>query len=204
MTKTYAIAGFFLQLVACGSSGAPSSLADGGAGAPGASPPTVEADGSIPPASADAAIPIASDAGSPPVAACDVGACASLSGVVKRTATAPQHGGKGAVYVAIFDGNPVTDATHAVVVARTLLPNEDMSAASAEVAYRVDGVPVRPAPYQVIAFLDDADAVSASNPQPASGDLISLDLSGGISGVPVTLSNPGDAPLDLPLNAAMP
>ena len=138
------------------------------------------------------------------VVGCDAGGCASLVGFVQRTTTQPAHGGIGSVYVAVFDGNPVTDSASAVVVARTLLPNEDLSAENAQVAYRIDDVPVQSTAYQVIAFLDDANAVSASDPAPASGDLISLDLSGGISGIPLTVSQPGQITLDLPLNAQTP
>ena len=141
---------------------------------------------------------------SPPSVSDDGGASASLVGSVKRTSTQPAHGGKGAVYVAVFQGNPVTNASGAKMIARTLLSNQDLSSAGAQVAYRIDSIPLASAPYEVIAFLDDANAVSAANPQPASGDLISLQLSGGISGVPVTLADPGLTSLDLPLNALMP
>ena len=127
-----------------------------------------------------------------------------MSGVVQRTATKPTHGGKGSVYVAIFDGNPITSQATAKIVGRALLPGEDLTSDTAQVAYRVDGVPVRAAAYQVIAFLDDANAVTASNPAPASGDLVSLDLSAGFAGVAVTVAIPGDVTLNLPLNVAMP
>lgn len=136
--------------------------------------------------------------------ACDSGACASVVGFVLRTATKPKHGGKGPIYVALFDGNPILDASHAVVVARTLLPSTDFSADDAKVPYRVDGVPVRAAAYQAIAFLDDANAVTPNNPQPGSGDLISLSLSGTIGGIPLVVAAEGEASLDLPLNAALP
>jgi hypothetical protein len=196
-----------LALLACSASSAPiSSAGDGGppqGSAPSTPAPAPDASASPPTPLDAAAAPTPVDAAASS-SSCDGSSCASLSGLVKRTSTAPLHGGKGSVYVAIFDGNPVTDATHAVVVARTLIANTDLSASGAQVAYRVDDVPVRAAAYQVIAFLDDGNAVSASNPQPASGDLISLQLSGGISGVPVTLASPGDDSLDLPLNAAMP
>jgi hypothetical protein len=123
---------------------------------------------------------------------------------VKRTSTQPKHGGKGTVYVAVFDGNPVTDASHATAVARAYFANQDLSTDGAQVPYRVDGVPVRATAFQVIAFLDDANAVTPSSPQPQSGDLITLQIAGGISGIPVTPSKPGDLTLDLSLNAAMP
>jgi hypothetical protein len=125
-------------------------------------------------------------------------------GYVKRTTTKPTHGGKGAVYVALFDGNPITGASTATIVGRALLTNQDLTSDTAQVAYRIDGVPARAQAYQVIAFLDDANAVTASNPRPASGDLVSLDLSAGFGGVPVTVAGSADVSLDLPLNVAMP
>jgi hypothetical protein len=196
-----------LLLTACGSSLPPTAADDGGApsvGPPSEAPPANDAGaGGASAADGSTGTGAPRDAG-PLGASCDASGCASLVGLVKRTSTQPQHGGKGSVYVAVFDGNPVTDASHAIVVARTLIANADLSADTAQVAYRVDDVPVRAAAYQVIAFLDDANAVSAANPAPASGDLISLQLAGGISGIPVTLTKPGDDPLDLPLNAAMP
>jgi hypothetical protein len=190
---------------ACSSSAdsPPSTASDAGTSSAAPSPSSPVTGNSPSPTGGDA------DAGAPVADAsvlsnCDASACGSLVGFVQRTSTAPTHGGKGNVYVAVFDGDPVTNAATAVMVARSLLPNEDLSAATAQVAYRVDGIPFSATPYQVIAFLDDADAVSASSPQPASGDLISLQISNGISGVPATISSAGDVTLDLPLNAVMP
>ena len=152
----------------------------------------------------DAAPSAPSSDASPPSITDDGGASASLVGSVKRTSTQPAHGGKGTVYVAVFQGNPVTNASGAKMIARTLLSNQDLSSAGAQVAYRIDSIPPASAPYEVIAFLDDANSVSSTNPQPGSGDLISLQLSGGISGIPVTLAGAGVTSLDLPLNALMP
>jgi hypothetical protein len=200
-----------LLLSACSSSSAPPSNGGGGddVGAPDASsrgpvvdgaaltPAPVDASSGAPDAARDSG---GADTGGP----CSAASCAALVGHVKRTSTKPQHGGVGSVYVAVFDGNPVTDASHATVIARTLLAQVDLSADGAEVAYRVDGVPPRAQAYQVIAFLDDGGAVSSASPQPAAGDLISLQLAGSIEGVPITLAAAGDVTLDLPLNAVMP
>jgi hypothetical protein len=177
------------------------SQADSGAGAipTGGQPPAPDASA----VGSGAGTPVDASA-APPPPACDAGTCASVTGLVQRTAsTKPTHGGKGTVYVAIFDGNPITNSS-AAMVGRALLPNEDMSSDTAQVAYRVDGVPARAQPYQAIAFLDDANTVTAQNPKPGSGDLVSLDLSSGFSGVPVTVPGPGDVTLDLPLNVTMP
>ncbi|HEY2516066.1 MAG TPA: hypothetical protein VGI39_34580 [Polyangiaceae bacterium] len=191
-------------LSACSSSSTLTALDDGGGPAPGVTPDATMAGGGSVQNSDDSGAPApAMDASQPP-SSCDASACASLVGAVKRTATQPAHGGKGAVYVAVFEGNPVTDAAGAKVIVRTLLTDQDLSSAGASVAYRIDGIPTASAPYQVIAFLDDAQAVSTTKPQPASGDLISLQLTGGISGIPVTLADGGVTTLDLPLNALMP
>jgi hypothetical protein len=145
-------------------------------------------------------------ASSDAAASCEASAgCGSLGGEVQRTSTAPSHGGKGPVYVAVFVGNPILDSKSATLIARTLLSNVDLSAAGAQVAYRIDGIPVSATPYDVVAFLDDANAVTPSNPTPASGDLVSL-YSGGstLSGYPVTIASTATASLNLPLNTAMP
>lgn len=149
------------------------------------------------------------DAGTTPIdsgtlSPCDASACASLVGkVMRKAATKPQHGGVGDVYVAVFDGNPITDAQNAKVVARTLLTNVDLTQDTAQVAYRVDGIPARAQGYQVIAFLDDDRNASAQSPGPSKGDLVTIDLAG-FSGIKLTVATPGDTTLDLPLNAALP
>ena len=226
MNRSAAIA-LLLLLAACSSSSAPStggagttatgssggggSASSGGGGSSGGSPSGSgsgssggSSSGGVATPGDDAGVAAGDDGGTTGAGACDASACGSIAGFVQRTSTAPTHGGKGAVYIAVFDGNPITSQATATVVARQLLPGEDMTSATAQVAYRVDGVPVRAQGYQVIAFLDDANAVTASNPKPASGDLVSIDTSAGFGGVPVSVTSAGVVSLNLQLNVAMP
>ena len=196
-------------LTACGSdaqSGRGEQATDGGGGG-GADSSVAAPDGSSPSGSdASTANDAAQggDAGGMPGATCDGATCASLVGrVVRKATTKPQHGGIGNVYVAVFDGNPITDMNNAHVVGRVIVANADLSADTASVAYRVDGVPTRAAEYQVIAFLDDDHDATAQSPAPNKGDLASIDLAG-FGGIKVTLAHAGDTSLDLPLNAALP
>lgn len=138
---------------------------------------------------------VATDSGS-------VASVAKLVGKVSRTAAAkPQHGGKGNVYLAVFDHDPVGDRTNAKVVGQAILPSVDFTADTASVAYEVDGLPPRSAAYYVIAFLDDDGNASSTGPSPSKGDLVSLD---GISAPKVVLASAKSVTLDLPLTTAMP
>lgn len=138
--------------------------------------------------------------------ACNKGPCGALVGNVLRVAaTKPSAGGKGNVYVAVFDGNPILDPDNAVAVGRAIVENVDMTADDAKVAYRVDKLPVRDAPYQVVAFLDDNNnATSGERPGPDKGDLVSLQIDPEFSGVKAIVSSASDVKLDIPLNAALP
>ena len=121
--------------------------------------------------------------------------------MLRKPLTKPQNGGKGIVYVALFDRDPVTDRTNAKVVGRVIVPDVDMTADTASVAYSIGGIPPRAEPYFVIAFLDDNHNAVTTNPGPDKGDLVSLD---GIAAPKVTVAKPGKTTLDIPLNAAMP
>lgn len=135
--------------------------------------------------------------------AVDVGASAAkLVGKVSRTAAAkPQHGGKGKVYLAVFDHDPVGDRANAKVVGQAILPSVDFNPDTASVAYEIDGLPPRSAAYYVIAFLDDDANASSTGPSPSKGDLVSLD---GITAPKVVLASAKSVTLDLPLTTAMP
>jgi hypothetical protein len=129
-------------------------------------------------------------------------ACATLKGKVMRKAlTKPQHGGKGNVYVAVFDHDPVIDRMNAKLVGQALIMDADMTADTASVDYAVKDITPRADPYFVIAFLDDNHNASTASPGPDKGDLVSLE---GLSSPKVTLATPTVATLDLALSAALP
>lgn len=147
---------------------------------------------------ADAAT-VAEDVAPPPP--CAAG-CATLSGKVMRKAlTKPQNGGKGSVYVAVFDKDPVVDRAGAKLVGKAVVENADMTADTASVPYAIAELTPRPSPYFVVAFLDDNKNASGTAPGPDKGDLVSLD---GISAPKVTLAAAGTVTLDLSLNAVLP
>ena len=136
----------------------------------------------------------------------DAKACGALTGVVKRTSTKPKNGGKGALYLAVFRGSPITDEKSAVVVARQVIRSVDLSADGAQVSYRLQGIPVAAdEDYEVIAFLDDNGTATDASPVPDKGDLCSLQISGaGVSGVRARIPTAGDVALDIRLNVVMP
>lgn len=167
-----------------------------------ATPSMTDASGADAADAADAApgadASVAMESGAPTCGA----ACAKLVGKVSRVAaTKPQHGGKGKVYLAVFDHDPVGDRANAKVVGQALLPTVDFTADNASIAYQVDGLTPRAAAYYVIAFLDDDGNASSTGPAPSKGDLVSLD---GISAPKVVIANPAAVTLDLPLSTAMP
>lgn len=125
---------------------------------------------------------------------------AKLSGTISRTAT-PKAGGKGPLYVAVFEGNPVVDSKNAVLVAQTVVTDADLSAPDAKVSYRIEGIAPSARERQVLAFLDDNRTARPPAPGPDAGDLVTLD---GIGGIKVTLSMEKEVPLNLVLNAVIP
>lgn len=178
-----------MLLVGCGSSDAAGTDTAADAGAP----PTVDS-GTAP----------TTDAGSPSTPATDAGSTggATLTGLVKRVATTqPSAGGKGNVYVAVFDNDPVTNRQNARAVGNALITDADMSSATASVAYTVTNLPPRSQQYFVIAFLDDNKNAPANAPAPDRGDLVSMD---GFSAPKVTLSSAASVTLDLNLTMALP
>lgn len=162
------------------------------AGCQDAKPPSEEASDGIDMASA-ADLAGESDLGPP-------GPSTSLSGTIRRTAT-PKAGGKGPLYVAVFDGNPVVDSKNAVLVSQTLIPDVDFSLADAQVTYRILGIPISAKERQVLAFLDDNRTAKPPNPGPDVGDLVTLD---GFGGIKVKLPTEQDVTLNLVLNAVIP
>jgi hypothetical protein len=196
------------MLVGCGSdaqSGRESGANDGGSvdaasGAADGGAPSIADASSVLEATVDVGVGV----GDASAASCDASSCASHGGqVVRKATTKPQHGGIGNVYVAVFDGNPITDMAHARVVGRVIVADADLSSDTASVAYRVDGIPARATEYQVIAFLDDDHDATAQSPAPNKGDLASIDLAG-FGGIKIVIAGAGDTSLDLPLNAALP
>lgn len=125
---------------------------------------------------------------------------AGLSGVVSRTAM-PKAGGKGPLYIAVFEGNPVTDSKSAVVVGQTVIAEADLAAADARVSYKIEGIAPSPKERQVLAFLDDNRTARLPGPAPDAGDLLTLE---GLGGIKVTLPTATTVKLDLVLNAVLP
>jgi hypothetical protein len=127
----------------------------------------------------------------------------ALFGHVRRSAM-PAAGGVGDLYIAVFDGDPVSNRASAQNVANTRIPGADLRDASATIAYRVEAIPPRPQPYFVVAFLDDNHTVSATDPDlagPDRGDLISIM---GLSAPMVAVPDPREVALDLDLNFNLP
>src|SRR4051812_29489933 len=65
---------------------------------------------------------------------------ARLTGAITRTAQ-PMGDATGAIYVALFDKDPVANQSTAMVVARALIDHANLAAAGASVAYELDDVP---------------------------------------------------------------
>ena len=126
---------------------------------------------------------------------------ATLHGVVTRSGT-PAVDGIGGLYIALFDMDPVVAMDEASVVGSAFVPDVDMSAAGASIAYEMADIPPRAEPYFVIAFLDDNDSVTdPTAAAPDRGDLISLD---GFAAPQVTLSEPTRVELDIDLTENLP
>lgn len=163
---------------------------------------------------ADAAPPVTADAGTTPTTpGADAGSTtvsdagtttggATLTGKVKRVATTnPSAGGKGPIYVAVFDSDPVTNRQNARSVGNALIADADMSSATAAVDYTITNLPPRSQQYFVIAFLDDNKNATTAAPAPDRGDLVSMD---GFSAPKVTLATATSVTLDLNLTMALP
>ncbi|UJR81559.1 hypothetical protein [Sandaracinus amylolyticus] len=154
-------------------------------------------DSGAPRPAADSGAPLVEDAGTPPEGE------GSLMGVVTRSAM-PMAGGRGHLYIAIFDRDPVLDRDGATVVANGLVMDADMSASGARIVYSVLGIPPRAEPYYVVAFLDDNGNADTSDPRragPDRGDLVSLM---GLSSPQVTVSSATVVARDIDLNASLP
>jgi len=181
---------FGILLVGCGSTDAASTGTTGDAG----TSPAVDS-GTTPTADAGSTT-VTTDAGSSATGG------ATLTGLVKRVATTqPNAGGKGNVYVAVFDSDPVVNRQNARSVGNALVADADMSSATASVRYTITNLPPRSQHYFVIAFLDDNKNAPAGAPAPDRGDLVSMD---GFSAPKVTLSSSTSVTLDLNLTMAMP
>jgi len=129
-------------------------------------------------------------------------AAGRLEGVVTRTAE-PRAGGIGHLYIAVFDRDPVTNRDSAVVVARTLIENADMSDDAAEIPYSVEEVPPRAEPYFVTAFLDD-DGDAGMDPETAGPDMGDLVVLEGLGSPQVTVSSAETVSFDIVLNTNLP
>jgi hypothetical protein len=138
-----------------------------------------------------------------PTADCSAG-CATLVGNVFRQNAKPTHGGKGTLYFALFDGNPITGAASATLITATTVANADLAADNAKVPYELGPFAVTTKELQLMVFLDDDNNVDPAKPAPGKGDLVSLSLSGGIGGVRLKPASAGEMTVDVPLTAALP
>lgn len=126
----------------------------------------------------------------------------SIGGTITRSAE-PAAGGRGHLYVAVFDRDPVSARDEAVAVARTIVMDADMSDPSAAIPYEVGGVPPRAEAYYVTAFLDDNGTVGSdpASAGPDRGDLVALE---GLASPSVVVDAERRVPLDLVLNFNLP
>jgi hypothetical protein len=182
----------------CGSSDDATTTTDAGA------PATTTDSGA---ATTDAGSTANTDAGPAPMTdaatagTCTTG-CATLSGRVLRLANpAPSAGGKGPLFIAVFDNDPVANRANARAVGNVMIADADMSSATAAVSYSVPNITPRAQPYFVIAFLDDNKNAQLPNAGPDRGDLVSLN---GFSAPTATLATATTVTLDLSLTTAMP
>lgn len=126
----------------------------------------------------------------------------TIGGTITRSAE-PAAGGRGHLYVAVFDRDPVSMREEAVVVARTIVIDADMSDPAAAIAYEVGGVPPRAEAYYVTAFLDDNGTVGSdpATAGPDRGDLVALE---GFASPSVVVDAERRVTLDLVLNFNLP
>lgn len=126
---------------------------------------------------------------------------ASMAGNVTRSAE-PAAGGRGNLYIAVLDADPVTSFGSANLVAMAVIESVDMSASGVSIPYRIDNIPLRAQAYYVNAFLDDNNnAAAGDRPGPDRGDLVSLN---GFSSPTITLSTAGEKTLNIVLSSRMP
>jgi hypothetical protein len=131
----------------------------------------------------------------------------TLLGVVTREAsTQPEEDGVGNMYIAVFGEDPIVNQDTDSLVGFQLIEDADVSADTAEVPYRVEGIPPRAEPYYVTAFLDDDNTADTSDPSaagPDSGDLVAVESFLPPSSPQVTVDQATEVELDLLLNFNM-
>lgn len=124
----------------------------------------------------------------------------ALFGQITRTAR-PKNGGKGDLFVAVFEGNPVIDAKNARLLGQQLIPSVDFTDDKTTIPYRIEAIQRAQREVQVLAFLDDNHTTTAMNPAPDAGDPVTLD---GLGGIKIQLTVDADNHRDLVLNAIIP
>lgn len=139
---------------------------------------------------------------------------ATLKGVISRSAppdTATGGDAKGNIYIGLFDQSPIMGFgmpnPNAMVVARVIVPNADLSAQGATINYTLEGVPPRNEPYYIVAFLDDNNSVNAADPStaaPDKGDLVALKSLLPPSFDTVELKTATEHTMNVDLSAALP
>lgn len=139
---------------------------------------------------------------------------ATLKGVISRSAPPDNSVGgdaKGDIYIGLFDQSPLMGFgmvnPNAMVVARVIVPNSDLSAQGATISYTLEGVPPRQEPYYIVAFLDDNSSVNAADPSsaaPDKGDLVALKSLIPPSFETVEIKTATEHTTNIDLSAAMP
>ena len=189
---------------------------DGGMGPTDAAPPvdagTLVNDGSQMIVTTDSAVSggavsdgaiVAQDGGVPPSDSGPAAETGTIQGNVTRTAR-PRAGGIGALFIAVFDRDPVFDPDNVVVVGGDQINDADMNPSDVSIPYRIEAVPVRAETYFITAFLDDDGTVDTSDPDtlgPDRGDLISTM---GLATPRVGVTEPGVVTKDIVLNINLP
>ncbi len=132
------------------------------------------------------------------------GATATVRGLISRTA-ALRSGldGRGHLFVAVMDQNPVTDRATAQALGNQLIMDADLTTEGSTVPYRIEGVPVINAEVFLSAFFDDNGTADLNDPMtgPDRGDLVNLSLRDPLR---VQVDAPIEYELDIVLNTALP
>ncbi|MFB6352024.1 MAG: hypothetical protein ABEN55_01975 [Bradymonadaceae bacterium] len=137
----------------------------------------------------------------------DTGPTAALTGTITReSGTEPEEDGKGNLYIAVMDREPISNQDSAKAVAYKLIKNTDFSSASASVDYTITGIPTRTDKYYLTAFLDDDGTASGQGPSeagPDTGDLVALKSTVPPESYSKALTKPQEYTLDMALNFKM-
>jgi hypothetical protein len=130
-----------------------------------------------------------------------------LYGVVTRQAsTQPEEDGVGHLYIAVFVDDPISNRNNNELVGFQRIEDADVSADTAEIPYRIEGIEPRDDPYYIAAFLDDdatADTSDPSSAGPDTGDLVAIEQAFPPASPTVTVDQATEVEFDILLNFNM-